>query len=387
MRPRNKAICIDPENPCLQKAVGELAWSYSGRNSSGGRLMRSALYYPHTEIRTEALWKSALLMWDEIHTIIPYPEYRPQYSDRRFAEAFELIGVSHVPDYEEKSKAHEIIEDFATRPLPKSFSYKFSIESQATPYELYPEKFFPQTYDLLQKAGLSGAKLSNADYPTAEPTGLSLMSILADCCAGSSLARTTDRGEAYASLSGLFVEEPWLQDSSAPTPDQLVPLALETVNLQNISLESLIDLRRREMKSGGSSDIVKLRYKFVELLEKQSKALKSATTQRDAIQMKKEFHQDLKRDMRELKEALQLRVVDTLSTKEIITTVLAATGSVAAMLAGSGQALHEAALATGGLITLGGLVSTTSKMFTSRKKLLLKHPTAYLYEVQSGLKL
>jgi hypothetical protein len=50
---------------------------------------------------------------------------------------------------------------------------------------------------------------------------------------------------------------------------------LETVNLQNISLESLIDLRRREMKSGGSSDIVKLRYKFVELLEKQLKALKT----------------------------------------------------------------------------------------------------------------
>jgi hypothetical protein len=326
-------------------------------------------------------------MWDELHTIVPYPDYRPQYSDRRFAEAFELIGVAHCPEDEEKRKAHEIIEDFATRPLPQSFSYKFSIESNATSYELYPQKFFPETYDLLREAGLSGARLNNSDYPTAEPTGLSLMSILADCCAGNSLARTTDRGEAYASLSGLFVQEPWLQDPSAPVPDQLVPLALDTVSLHNISLERLIALRRREKASGSNSDIVKLRHKFVSHLEEQSKTLKSATTQRDATQMKKEFQQDLQRDMQELKEALQLRVVDTLSTKEVITTVVAAAGSFAAMFAGSSQGLHEAALATGGLFTLGGLVSTASKMFISRKKLLLDHPTAYLYEIQSGLRL
>jgi hypothetical protein len=42
--------------------------------------MRSALYYPHTDIRSETLMKSALLTWDRVHTIFPYKEYKPNYS-------------------------------------------------------------------------------------------------------------------------------------------------------------------------------------------------------------------------------------------------------------------------------------------------------------------
>ena len=348
--------------------------------------MRSALYYPHTEIRTESFWKSALLMWDEIHTISPYEEYEPQYQDPRFAEAFELIGVPHCPDDEEKQKAHEIIADFATRPLPQAFSFQYSVESNANLYELYPQKFHAETFDLLREAGLSGARLSNADYPTAEPTGLSLMSILADCCAGSSLARTTDRVEAYASLSGLFTQDPWVQTASGTEPQELVSLALQSVDLSAITLEQLIQLRRSEKKSSRGSDITKLRHKFVARLEDQSKALQLAKTKRDVTQMNMEFAQDLERDMEELKEALQLRVLDTLSMREVITTVLAATASFSALMAGSAAGLHGAALATGGVLTLGGLVATASKMFASRRKLLLEHPIAYLYEfsLESG---
>jgi hypothetical protein len=126
---------------------------YSGLNLDATVLNSCGAHYilPTRRSGLKLFGSRPVLCGDEIHTIIPYPEYRPQYSDRRFAEAFELIGVSHVPDHEEKSKAHEIIENFATRPLPKSFSYKFSIESQATPYELYPEKFFPETYDCFKR--------------------------------------------------------------------------------------------------------------------------------------------------------------------------------------------------------------------------------------------
>jgi hypothetical protein len=114
-----------------------------------------------------------------------------------------------------------------------------------------------------------------------------------------------------------------------------------------------------------------LHHKFVARLEDQSKALQLAKTKRDVTQMNKEFAQDLERDMEDLKEALQLRVLDTLSTREVITTVLAATASFSALMAGSAAGLHEAALATGGVLTLGGLVATASKMFASRRNYCL----------------
>jgi hypothetical protein len=38
--------------------------------------MRSAFYPPHTESRNKEILVSALLLWDEIQTIVPFPEYR-----------------------------------------------------------------------------------------------------------------------------------------------------------------------------------------------------------------------------------------------------------------------------------------------------------------------
>jgi len=51
---------------------------------------------------------------------------------------------------------------------------------------------------LLRNKSLVGRPLANADYPSTAETGMSLMSILADCCAGDSLSRVTDYGTAYA---------------------------------------------------------------------------------------------------------------------------------------------------------------------------------------------
>ena len=44
--------------------------------------MRSALYYPHTEIRSVPLLKTAMLLWDHVEFIVPYSGYRPHYKDR-----------------------------------------------------------------------------------------------------------------------------------------------------------------------------------------------------------------------------------------------------------------------------------------------------------------
>ena len=50
--------------------------------------MRSAVYYPSTQVRSRQIMRNSLLLWDELHTIVPKPEYAPTYGDRRdMAEA------------------------------------------------------------------------------------------------------------------------------------------------------------------------------------------------------------------------------------------------------------------------------------------------------------
>src|SRR5262245_51438244 len=113
-------------------------------------MMRSALYYPNTEIKTESLLKTALLLWDRVHIIVPWEGYRPDYRSIDLSQAFELIGYCHYPSEEEKRQAHEIIEDFAKQPLPEAFTYREAEWTGAEPYELYPQKLLPKTWEMLR---------------------------------------------------------------------------------------------------------------------------------------------------------------------------------------------------------------------------------------------
>lgn len=40
--------------------------------------LQKALYYPHTDITNEAIIKNALLLWDQVETIIPSETWRPE---------------------------------------------------------------------------------------------------------------------------------------------------------------------------------------------------------------------------------------------------------------------------------------------------------------------
>src|SRR3546814_753324 len=77
----------------------------------GRRIMRSAIYYPRTQVHSKAIMKSSLLLWDRLHTIVPMQHYEPDYYDRAdMAEAWELIGSPIVPMKDQKERAHEAIE-------------------------------------------------------------------------------------------------------------------------------------------------------------------------------------------------------------------------------------------------------------------------------------
>ena len=73
--------------------------------------MRTALYYPHTEVQSESLVRTALLTWDSLEYIAPDAGYQPQYESKSMARAMELIGKRRVPTTEEKETIHELVED------------------------------------------------------------------------------------------------------------------------------------------------------------------------------------------------------------------------------------------------------------------------------------
>src|SRR6058998_711562 len=101
--------------------------------------MRSALYYPHIRIRSENLIRTSLLLWDRVHVIVPWSSFRPTYEERDHARALELIGEYHEPSDQEKQQAHDMVEDFATRPLPNAFSYT-SEGYHEEAWEIYRDK-------------------------------------------------------------------------------------------------------------------------------------------------------------------------------------------------------------------------------------------------------
>ena len=78
-------------------------------------MMRSALYYPHTEVKSSSLLKTSLLLWDKLQYIVPSPEYEPYYEDPLVKEAIGLIGEAHFPTAQEKEEAHSQIESLVKR--------------------------------------------------------------------------------------------------------------------------------------------------------------------------------------------------------------------------------------------------------------------------------
>ena len=347
--------------------------------------MRSALYYPHTEIRSERLLKSSLMLWDRVHVIVPFDDYKPGYDSAEFQKCFDLIGRCHYPSSDEKKRTHELIEDFATRPLPDSFSY-FSVKSPNETYEVYPQKLLPESWDVLQRAGLAGAPLANADYPTAGHTGLSLMSLLADCCAGDTLARVTDQSAAYATLSGLLTDSASVGFGLAKEREVLLALTLKTVDADSIPLSKWIKLREREVGAADGYQVRDLRHRFVEHLEVQAKSIATARSGAERQEIEIQLEEDIQDDYRALREALKLEAWQSFPTKEIMVSALGGAAAIGALFLNSVVPMPDVVSSTGAIASIGGVLASKSKYVKARRKVLQDHPISYLYEARGGLR-
>jgi hypothetical protein len=384
--------------------------------------VKSALYYPHTEIKNENLLKTALLLWDQVYVIAPWPDYQPQYDSQDAGDAFALIGHCHFPTEDEKRHAHELVKDFAKRPLPAAFTLS-ELNSRSELYEISPRKLLPETWELLEhcrlvdgwrrtrilieahrsknQGGLAGQSqqlrgtegvvkndqsFEVTDAVTPLPTGLSLMAILADCCAGNTLARITDRGGAYATLTGLLLEESDEELEIDSAREQLVPIPMRVVAGDEIPMKSLVDLRKREAGNADGSSIRDLRHRFADKIETQAKRLSTAKSSLERSEIVRDFEQDIQDDYRELREALKSKTFQALGTKDVLMSVLVGASTIAAAAITTAVSIPGTLTWSGAAMTIGGLLSAKSKLAEERTKVLKDHPTAYIYESLGGIR-
>lgn len=343
--------------------------------------MRSAVYYPHTSLDNAILVKSALLLWDELEFIVPWKDFDHKY-EGEIADAMKLIGVERYPSDEEKNEAHELLEEIFTRPLPDIFHYDSVRRGNFEDYEIYPQKLLDQTWQMLERLRATGAPLPNADRPLSEPAGLTVMSIIADCCAGSTRSRITDRGAAYATLTkilGASLKNP--TEVPVESEDQLVPITLDVIDFSSVELSKLIEFRQKE-KGANGHQYTELRYRYVDGLEKYVKQLTTAKGKAsDLRKIKENFKNDMKIDLQNLKDELRSAKREVAFSKDVIVTALAAAGTVAAAAFSVVVPVVGALTLVGAPATMAGVAGAANKFYSARRGVMQKHPMAYMYEL------
>jgi hypothetical protein len=123
-----------------------------------------AIYYLHTDISNEAIIKNALLLWDQVETIIPSEMWRPEMGshNRRqptpakwFREAAEIVVSRRIPNAQERELAHETLSRMVSDGMLHSLIRKGPVPWRSQEYLIYPEKFLYRTWDLLCRAEMA----------------------------------------------------------------------------------------------------------------------------------------------------------------------------------------------------------------------------------------
>jgi hypothetical protein len=166
--------------------------------------MLSAIYYPHTSVRDESFLKHALLYWDEIEYISPWEDFSdlPRYPTET-TQVLSRFLKPRVPSKSEKEKAHHEIMNLIEGDLPDWLQVdRISEEDEDQTYRMFRDKLLPETWLELKKQGVVKFNRHGDldDYVSHTYLGLTLMAILARCCAGKLRHTITDRSDAYGTL-------------------------------------------------------------------------------------------------------------------------------------------------------------------------------------------
>ena len=292
--------------------------------------MYTSLYYPHTKIQTENLIKTALLLWDRVEYICPKYFDPDPYEDKLMAEAAELITKKHIPSAEEKKETHNKVKRLLSKPLPDWFL--FEPESPIQPYQIFHDKFHDETWQALTQQGLAQLNpmpvrgYSFSDYMMHPSLGYTLMSILADVCAGAEKRTITDQTDSYAALTRYFTQDAGgqygdvdLADNIEAECERLVTISLKIFDVRGVALDKLVQLRKREEKENSKKTFLSsLREKYFTELDSYVQRLHGATRENDKEEIERQFERTMTGDLNKLRQELKDEAVNVIVSKEFL---------------------------------------------------------------------
>ena len=352
------------------------------RNSKGQPMLK-ALYFPHTDVLNPVILKNALLLWDSLDTIVPRSGWTPRRvpKDRFLNEAVDLIVRPRVPTRPERHEAHQALEAMTKAGVVSSVIQQAPAALRRHPYLIYPEKFLQQTWDMLEHAGMANWDAAAADYGVPATAGYLMMSLLADACAGTQIQKVTDRVDAYTWLSehhARALGSPHVTglDASqvAPEYDRLVALSLGVLDARAISMRRLVEYRKRETKRGGA-DFSAMRRRYSKALQAHIRRVGSeARSATDVRELNRQFKEELRQDLSDLKSELNVANLKTLFSKEVAVSAIISAGCLVSPIAGL-TALSSQVGAIGVIPLLKAAVDYRG----ARRAALQKHISSWIY--------
>lgn len=362
--------------------------------------MFAAVYYPHTAVRDENFLKHALLYWDEVEYISPADGFDvlPRYPDAIIQELAKFTKP-HVPTAEEKMRAHDQIMELLADEMPSWLQVDRAVDAEdAQLYTMFPNKLLRQTWEELRQRHLVKFKrhVDFEHYASHTYLGLTMMAILARCCAGTLKHTITDQSDSYYALlkhlqflggenePGKAGPDPasqqtfrrWLntlgvtnsraQDEARET---LVSITLEVIDAKNLSVENVLTLRNDRTKFAAE-----LRQNYAKAIgEYVDKMSDSNLTKTDVTALTEDFRGRMQQDLRRLCGELKLNAAKTILSKELAVAVAASVlGSAALVASGVGSVL-------GGAFGVAALGKLAVEYRSGRNPVLQKHPMAFLY--------
>lgn len=337
--------------------------------------MLTALYYPHTTLHDCSLLKTALLLWDRLEFIAPWPDYKLKSFDgnRDVDEALEIVGAPLFPSREQQQQAHAAIEDLATSSLSNDFLWN-QTDSTETRVLVYPQKFLPETWEVLKQTNLANPDCSGhlEDWSMGRNFGLVIMSILADACAGSEKRAVTDQVNSYnllaRSIASMHGGSFGLASEAAT---RLVTIALKIVDADQFTLRELIDFRKQESAASGHQ-VRQLRHNFMKVVDGYIKKISGCEGRDgDVLELERQYEQAMRDDLLNLKDLLKRKATDTLLSRDVGVGILAIGGMMV-----TPWTMPTAVLG------VGALVKTAKGYRADRRDALSKHAMSWLFTMK-----
>ena len=238
---------------------------------------------------------------------------------------------------------------------------------------------------MLERQGLARwSEREDAEVPA--NLGFLMMSLLADACAGSQVEKVTDRPEAYAWLEEVRAQEVGSNVIKNLTPDQvataydrLISVSFRALGAEQVPLENLIELRKREQKERGN-DLALLRKRYHKVLREFLVRIgEEAKTAADFKELEAAFHDSVKEDIKDLKSELGLASQQALWSQDIIYSTVAVAGAFVepiAALTGLGASV--------GLLGVIPLMKIRAEYRAARREALKKHFSSWVLVAKPG---